>query len=132
QVIKNKMNAPKVPLRSHAVSAVRKACRVVRGEQLDTADELKKWLQQNLKASAERYDSHLYSETSKSPLAVENIEPQYSDNPKKVDGRVILRDNFKYIFDHYPEALVFGEDTGKLGDVNKGLEDMQNTFGELR
>src|SRR5699024_4679856 len=132
QVIKNKMNAPKVPLRSHAVSAVRKACRVVRGEQLDTADELKKWLQQNLKASAERYDSHLYSETSKSPLAVENIEPQYSDNPKKVDSRVILRDNFKYIFDHYLQAFVFGEDTGKLGDVNKGLEDMQNTFGELR
>jgi pyruvate/2-oxoglutarate/acetoin dehydrogenase E1 component len=49
-----------------------------------------------------------------------------------VDGRVVLRDNFDKIFENYPQTLVFGEDTGKLGDVNKGLESMQDKYGQLR
>src|SRR5699024_654921 len=46
--------------------------------------------------------------------------------------RVVLRDNFKEIFEKYPQTLAFGEDTGKLGDVNKGLEGLQDEFGEVR
>src|SRR5699024_2181936 len=44
----------------------------------------------------------------------------------------VLRDNFDALFEKYPETLVFGEDTGYLGDVNKGLEGMQSKFGDIR
>ncbi|MEC7264954.1 MAG: transketolase C-terminal domain-containing protein, partial [Bacteroidota bacterium] len=63
---------------------------------------------------------------------VQAIPPTYSNEPNQVDGRVILRDNFDALFGKYPEALVFGEDTGNIGDVNQGLEGLQNKYGELR
>jgi len=45
---------------------------------------------------------------------------------------LVLRDNFDAIFTKYPEALIFGEDSGNIGDVNQGLEGMQEKYGELR
>lgn len=131
EIIKE-MKAPMVPLRKDIVGAVKKALRFVRGEELATKKSLVDWLEENMEVNQQRYDSHLYSETDESPLKVEVINPEYSDEPKSVDGRVVLRDNFDKIFEKYPHTLVFGEDTGKLGDVNKGLENMQDKYGELR
>ncbi len=130
--IKKEMKAPMVPIRRDVVGAVRKALRAVRGEQSDAKQKLIDWLEASNKANEKRYDSTLYSETDHSPLKVEEVAPDYGDKPKQVDGRVVLRDNFDKIFEKYPETLVFGEDTGKLGDVNKGLEDMQDKYGEVR
>src|SRR5690606_28332943 len=36
------------------------------------------------------------------------------------------------IFSKYPESLIFGEDSGHIGDVNQGLEGLQEKYGELR
>lgn len=132
QEIKKEMERPMVPFRKHTMSGARKALRAVRSEDLPAKEELKQWLEENIEANKERYSSNLYSETEQSPLNVEEVPPSYSDDPESVDGRVVLRDNFDKIFEKYPETLVFGEDTGKLGDVNKGLENMQEKYGELR
>ncbi|MEN9978484.1 MAG: hypothetical protein RLZZ569_1109, partial [Bacteroidota bacterium] len=48
------------------------------------------------------------------------------------DGRIILRENFRHIFETRPETLIFGEDAGKIGGVNQSLEGLQEQFGELR
>ncbi|HET6528331.1 MAG TPA: thiamine pyrophosphate-dependent enzyme [Balneolaceae bacterium] len=130
--IQKQMKAPMVPLRNDIVAAVRKALRVVRSEEISAKSKLQKWLDESNEANSKRYDSYLYSEGERSPLNVEEVRPEYSDEPKNVDGRVVLRDNFEKIFEKYPETLVFGEDSGQLGDVNKGLEGMQDKFGELR
>lgn len=130
--VKSQMKAPMVPLRKDIISAAKKALRTVRGEQSEAKEKLIKWLNENMQANRERYDSHLYSETDFSPLKVEEVKPEYGDSSKQVDGRVVLRDNFDKIFEKYPQTLVFGEDTGKLGDVNKGLENMQDKYGEIR
>ncbi|MDZ7682321.1 MAG: hypothetical protein U5J63_11580 [Fodinibius sp.] len=126
------MKSPMVPFRKHTVSAARKALRVVRNENIAAKEGLKQWLADTEQANDHRYDSHLYSEGEQSPLHIEEVPPEYSSDPKSVDGRVVLRDNFDKLFEKYPETLVFGEDTGKLGDVNKGLENMQDKYGELR
>ena len=42
------------------------------------------------------------------------------------------KDWFDAIFSKYPEALIFGEDSGNIGDVNQGLEGLQEKYGELR
>ncbi len=130
--IKKQMSAPLVPLRKYIVSGARKALRIVRNEELNSKKKLQQWLNESNEANKERYDTHLYSETEDSPLNVKEIPPTYPDDPEGVDGRVVLRDNFDALFEKYPETLVFGEDTGKLGDVNKGLENMQDKYGELR
>ena len=49
-----------------------------------------------------------------------------------VDARIIMRDNFDAIFKKHPETLIFGEDAGYIGDVNQGLEGLQDKYGELR
>jgi pyruvate/2-oxoglutarate/acetoin dehydrogenase E1 component/TPP-dependent pyruvate/acetoin dehydrogenase alpha subunit len=119
-------------IRRHILSAARKTLVQVRGAESASITELKNWLKEQEDLNRDRYNSHLYSETQKSPLNVEEVKPVYDEKPKRVDGRVVLRDNFEVLFDRHPNTLVFGEDSGKLGDVNLGLEGMQDKFGEIR
>ncbi|MCC6838907.1 MAG: transketolase, partial [Flavobacteriales bacterium] len=58
--------------------------------------------------------------------------PVEYNGDEEVDGRVIIRDNFTALFEKEPLLLTYGEDTGKIGDVNQGMEGMQARFGELR
>ncbi|MDR8393198.1 thiamine pyrophosphate-dependent enzyme [Aliifodinibius sp. S!AR15-10] len=132
KAIKREMNVPTVTLRRHVMTGVRKALRVTRNENLKSRQELLNWLDDSKKENYNRYHSHLYSESDDSPLNVPVVEPIYSDNAEEVDGRILLRDNFDKLFEKYPEVLVFGEDSGKLGDVNKGLEGLQDKFGDIR
>ena len=120
------------PLRKDISSISRKALIALRNESSSELDEFKGWVKDLLDKNQEMYSSHLLSETDKSPMLIEEVEPTYSDNPKRVDGRVVLRDNFDILFSKYPQTLVFGEDAGKLGDVNLGLEGMQDKYGEVR
>ncbi len=130
--IAGQMKAAAVPLRRDIVSSVKKALRQTRNENSDERKKLIEWLENSKKKNAERYDTHLYSESDYSPLLVEEIEPEYAESAKEVDGRVLLRNNFDEIFEKYPETLVFGEDAGNLGDVNKGLDGMQDKYGKIR
>ncbi len=79
-----------------------------------------------------RYNTKLYNETSTSALKVVEVSPIYDVNSELVDGRIILRDNFHHMFDAIPEAMIFGEDVGKIGGVNQGVEGLQEKFGESR
>jgi pyruvate/2-oxoglutarate/acetoin dehydrogenase E1 component/TPP-dependent pyruvate/acetoin dehydrogenase alpha subunit len=79
-----------------------------------------------------KFSSHLHSESKLNIANSRAISPEYSTDSELVDARLIIRDNFDAIFSKYPEALIFGEDAGNIGDVNQGLEGMQEKYGELR
>ena len=79
-----------------------------------------------------KFSSHLHSESKQNVLESKAILPTYTNDSELVDARLILRDNFDALFSKYPEALIFGEDAGNIGDVNQGLEGMQEKYGELR
>ena len=80
----------------------------------------------------DNYSSHLYSQSEWKATNVKEIAPIFSENSLTVDGRVVVRNNFDKIFEKYPETLIFGEDAGNIGDVNQGLEGLQEKYGELR
>ncbi|MBH1959562.1 MAG: transketolase [Flavobacteriia bacterium] len=80
----------------------------------------------------DNYSSHLYSQSQWKTTNIKEIPPVFSQNSENVDGRVVVRNNFDKIFEKYPETLVFGEDAGNIGDVNQGLEGLQEKYGELR
>lgn len=80
----------------------------------------------------ENYSSHLYSESEWKAVNIPEIKPVFSEDSQILDGRVVIRNNFDKIFEKYPETLIFGEDTGSIGDVNQGLEGMQEKYGETR
>src|SRR5690606_2341232 len=60
------------------------------------------------------------------------VKPTYNNESDLVDARIIIRDNFDALLKKYPEILIFGEDTGNIGDVNQGLEGLQEKYGEQR
>ncbi len=130
--IKNDLIAIEEPLKKDLASKSRKALRHVLGENSKEKDALLKWVENFLKDSQIKFSSHLNSELSNKAINIQEIRPIYDSNPEKVDGRIILRDNFDKLFGKYPHALIFGEDSGAIGDVNQGLEGLQKKYGELR
>lgn len=120
------------PLHKDAVSAARKALRYAAKNDSDEKNSLKAWLQSAQENYDEKYSSLLYSQSDESPLKIAEVKPEYSDESAEVDARVILRDNFDRLLAERPEVLIFGEDSGKIGDVNQGLEGLQAKHGEER
>ena len=93
--------------------------------------EVSKWLKKLQEENKFRYNSFLYSNSEFKLSNISNIFPTYSEE-KIVDARIVLRDNFDSLLNKYPELLIFGEDCGKIGDVNQGLEGLQQKYGEER
>ena len=120
------------PTRKDILSGARKALIQTIGESSSEKEQLANWITKKIETIQPLFSSHLYSETYRSNSLIKEIKPDYDEDAIQVDGRIILRDNFENIFNNYPEVLVFGEDTGKIGDVNQGLEGLQEKFGELR
>ena len=126
------LKALEEPLRRDILSTCRKALRFVLGETTQEKANLQNWINNYFSNVQPKYSSHLFSEGPKSALNQDEVKPTYNEDSPMVDGRVVLRDNFETIFNNYPNALVFGEDSGHIGDVNQGLEGLQEKFGELR
>ncbi|WP_228853740.1 alpha-ketoacid dehydrogenase subunit alpha/beta [Aegicerativicinus sediminis] len=122
----------KEPIRKDVISTARKALRYVIGETFAAKEELQNWINNFFKEIQPKYSSLLYSASDKNVFHVKEVPPVYEPDAGEVDGRIILRENFDAIFATHPEALIFGEDTGNIGDVNQGLEGLQEKYGELR
>jgi pyruvate/2-oxoglutarate/acetoin dehydrogenase E1 component len=124
------LKASKEPIRKEILSTARKVLRLVIGE--TSHNELANWITAYKEKIQPNFSSHLFSESDKNVFSVQEIKPQYDENAELVDARLVIRDNFDAIFTKYPESLIFGEDSGHIGDVNQGLEGLQEKFGELR
>ena len=120
------------PIKKDVISTARKTLKYIAFEDSAVKQQLLTWINNYFDVNQPKYSSHLYSESEHNAIAIEAVEPTYDDNAEFVDGRVIIRDNFDAIFNNYPEALIFGEDAGNIGDVNQGLEGLQEKYGELR
>ncbi|WP_185871801.1 alpha-ketoacid dehydrogenase subunit alpha/beta [Blattabacterium cuenoti] len=95
-------------------------------------DSLIEWIQKKYNEEQKNYSSHLYSFSEKSSMKITEVFPLYNKNTYEVDGRIILRENFDKLLELHPDLLIFGEDVGKIGDVNQGLEGLQKKYGEIR
>lgn len=111
---------------------VRKSLLATRNNQTAERKELQNKYQQLFAVEKDNYSSHLYSQSQWKATNVKEVTPVFSDSSETVDGRVVVRNNFDKIFTKYPEALIFGEDAGNIGDVNQGLEGLQEKYGDLR
>ncbi|WP_306565901.1 alpha-ketoacid dehydrogenase subunit alpha/beta [Flavobacterium lindanitolerans] len=120
----------KEPIRKDIIVTARKVLRLIAKE--NGKNQLAQWITAYIEKIQPKFSSNLFSESTQNVLSVEEVRPQYAENAEEVDGRIIIRDNFDAIFSKYPETLVFGEDAGNIGDVNQGLEGMQEKYGELR
>lgn len=120
------------PNRKDVLVAARQALQLVARENMASKKVLQRFVQNLMAETQPKYSTHLYSEHSSNALNVKEVKPIYEQSSEDVDGRVILRNNFDLLFKKYPNAMIFGEDSGNIGDVNQGLEGMQQKYGTLR
>lgn len=128
----NSLKSKQTPFKKDVYSVVRKIFRMTRGENSNARKELNQWFDARMQIENDIYSSHLYSQSQWNALNVEKIDPVYGDEPQLEDGRVVVRDNFDKIFEQNTNVLVFGEDAGNIGDVNQGLEGLQEKYGEAK
>jgi len=118
--------------RRDSMSAALKALTIARDEEIPAANKLLDWKNSQAEKNDERYSSHLYSQSPQSALKIPIIEPVYSSDSTIVYGYEILNALFDAALTRDPRIIAFGEDVGRLGDVNQGFRGLQDKFGELR
>ena len=120
------------PTRKDVLAAARKCLWHLKDEDFSEKIELQNFIKNALKNSYTKYSTHLTSETELNPLEIIEKKPTYAQNKNLVDARIIMRDNFDAILTKHQNVVVFGEDAGFIGDVNQGLEGLQEKFGDIR
>lgn len=120
----------KEPIRKDIITVARKVLRMIVKE--EGRARLAQFIEGYFTRIQPKYSSHLYSQSDLKAAYVEEVLPLYDENSEEVDARVVLRDNFDAIFAKNNKVLIFGEDSGAIGDVNQGLEGLQEKFGASR
>lgn len=124
------IEAIKEPLYKDILVAARKTLRLVIND--SNKEVLSQWIQSKINQIQPKFSSNLTSTSTINCNSITEVKPNYATDAELIDARVLLRDNFDALFEKYPEVLIFGEDAGTIGDVNQGLEGMQEKYGELR
>lgn len=128
--IRDKMLSISDPIRRDLGTAIHESLRVTihhtQAQKQALLDYHKKFIDDN----HDRYSSKLYSESNESVFKVPHIPLETSD--EQVDGYQVVRACFEANMERDPRIFAFGEDVGKIGDVNQGFSGLQEKFGELR
>ena len=132
QKVLNDLNSIKEPNKRDLFTSTNAILRELMLEKNPKVNILRDWLSKLRVKTQYDYSSHLYSESAYNPSKIPLIKAKYDNNADSVDGRIILRENFKKILEKNDNVIIFGEDAGKIGGVNQGLEGLQEIFGETR
>jgi pyruvate/2-oxoglutarate/acetoin dehydrogenase E1 component/TPP-dependent pyruvate/acetoin dehydrogenase alpha subunit len=119
-------------MRRNIHASMRRTLIALRDEMTGAKEELRHFLESYARENQRRYSSHVFCETTRSPLAVPEVKPVYGANPEKVDGRQVIQKFFEIQLARDPRVFIVGEDIGKLGGVNLEFEGLQAKFGEIR
>nr|WP_317174917.1 thiamine pyrophosphate-dependent enzyme [Pararhodonellum marinum] len=120
------------PIRKDVISTVRKALLSMRHDDAEVREPLRIWYNSQKELNYDRYNSHLYSESGFSTSHVKEIPIKYGEEDALVDGREILQAYFDQLLQKDPRVFAFGEDVGKIGDVNQAFAGLQAKHGEWR
>ena len=130
--ILDKLNKIKEPYKKDLFASANKIFRLLMLEKNSESNLLKEWLGKLHVKTQYDYSSHLYSESKFNPSNMPVVNAIYDENSEMVDGRIVLRENFRKILENHDNVVIFGQDSGKIGGVNQGLEGLQDIFGESR
>ncbi len=127
--IKERLVTSPSPLRRDIMVAVQEVFLAARDEDIPAKQTLVDWKKEQDIINHDRYNSHLYNGSA---LRVPEIKPVYTDSSPVQNGFEVLNAFFDIALDRDPRLIAFGEDVGKLGDVNQGFRGMQAKYGALR
>ena len=114
------------------IRSAKQTLRLLKNENSAEKQTLANWLKEKSNLYSKQFNSKLYSQSEESALNVETIPATYSDSSELVDGREVLNACFDNLLKNDPRIFAFGEDVGKIGDVNQGFAGLQEKYGELK
>jgi len=120
------------PMRRDLMRATLDALVIMRADEPELKTELLAWERRQHETNGDRYGSHLHSASARSAMQIGGTAPVYDEKPEILRGFEVLNRCFDAAFAKYPEVVAFGQDVGKLGDVNQGLSGLQEKHGDLR
>jgi pyruvate/2-oxoglutarate/acetoin dehydrogenase E1 component/TPP-dependent pyruvate/acetoin dehydrogenase alpha subunit len=128
--IKNQLLSNREPMRKDVLVALHAAVEVTQNS--SAADVIRSYYEELRDKGIASYGSHLYCESAKSPLQVQATEALYKPDSPSVNGYEVLNRYFDALFTANNKVIAFGEDVGKIGDVNQGFAGLQAKHGEHR
>ena len=131
RIRQNLLRSP-VILRRNIMTAIHEALVILHNEPSSCRDQLLQWKAKIQSEGHERYNTDLYSSSAQRISSVGLIKPVYSDDSPLIAGYEILNKTFDAMLAREPRVIAFGEDLGRLGDVNQGFAGLQEKYGELR
>lgn len=92
-------------------------------------EELNEYLSNIKELGQQRYYTNLYSNSKFSALNIPIVPPTYNEDSPEINGYQIINKYFDFVLDNFPSVVAFGEDVGKIGDVNQGFAGLQEKYG---
>ena len=129
--IKDKLVNIPVPFRRDIMSAISDVLTEVRDEPLPAKQLLLKWKKDQEPINEARYEAYLYSQSAESAMLVPEVKPIYSETSPTLYGFEVINACFDAAFAREPRLIAFGEDVGRMGDVNQGMRGLQEKYDEL-
>ena len=130
QELAKELESNREPLRRHIMRTL--ALAMEAAPQSPSVPELRAYRKSLQAANAPLYNSHLYNEGEKSALRVPVIPAIIDETAPQINGYELLNKYFDQLFAANPSVLAFGEDVGKIGDVNQGFAGLQEKHGKER
>lgn len=130
--IKDRLVNIPVPYRRDIMSAIQDVLTEVRHEALPARQSLMDWKNAQEPINQDRFASYLYSQSAESALSVPEVKPIVSDKSPILYGFEVINACFDAALAREPRLIAFGEDVGRMGDVNQGMRGLQTKYGELR
>ena len=118
---KSELQRAQAPYRRDLVRAVASAAIETRD------DDAIAWVRAKQQEGDERYGAHLFG-----GIDVPVVKAEYADDAPALNGFEIINRCFEHALWRDPRVLIFGEDVGKLGDVNQGCVGLQEKYGACR
>lgn len=120
------------PFRRDIMTTTHRALVAARGVSTTATSRLALWRREYDGRVRPLYASHLTSESAQSPLTLDHVPAQFDLSAGAVNGSEVIRAWFDHALAADPRVVIFGEDAGKLGDVNQGTSGLQAIYGDLR
>jgi pyruvate/2-oxoglutarate/acetoin dehydrogenase E1 component len=130
--LRQRLEATREPIRKDVMVTLGDALLALRHDASQAKVMIARWRAKQKAINERRYGSHLHSESGESALHVKGVSPVYSAESPSVYGFELLNACFDAALARDPRIVAFGEDVGRLGDVNQGFAGLQTKYGELR
>ncbi len=124
---RNELARTQSPFRRDALRALTGA--IITATPGQVPNDILEWRRNAERAGDVLYDDELYASGAPSALRVDEVKPAYADDSPQLNGFEIINHCFDHALRRDPRVIVFGEDVGKLGDVNQGCAGLQEKYG---